>query len=437
MIIRIYLAILGLLLTAPLRAADELSSGFPWIDPEGTRGTVVVFAGNELPAWLKQKSAELAEGGELKLLKLPSETDATSIDPPELPGAILAPGPLDERGHERFVTLLSNHRDHVGLVIGQGAAVAIKGRQLSVLGDSAVMIMLAACAGRPLRTIELRSGDHHDWTMLRRAAQERRLADFPPQVLPQPVVEHGSLLIVGGGTVTSEIAQKFFELAGGLDVPLVVLPIAAEGTLPEDVSRDTGLWTRAGATHVKSLRARSKSEVESSEFIAALREAKGVWFNGGRQWRFVDAYMGTKAEEPFRDVLRRGGVIGGSSAGASIQSQYMPRGSPLGNTDMMADGYERGLGFLPGAAVDQHFTQRRRHGDMTRLILRYPQLLGIGIDEMTAIAVRGSTAEVIGRGNVHFYDYRAGPPGGKHDYISAEPGARFDLAERKLLNSAQ
>jgi cyanophycinase len=170
--------------------------------------------------------------------------------------------------------------------------------------------------------------------------------------------------------------------------------------------------------------------VESAEFIAALNEAKGVWFSGGRQWRFVDAYMGTRAEELFRDVLRRGGVIGGSSAGASIQSQYMPRGSPLGNLDMMADGYERGLGFLPGTAIDQHFSQRKRHADMTSLMRRYPQLLGIGLDEATAIVVQESTAEVIGRGNVYFYDYRSGPPGTERDYMLAEPGEKFDLVSR-------
>src|SRR5262249_37634364 len=132
-----------------------------------------------------------------------------------------------------------------------------------------------------------------------------------------------------------------------------------------------------------------------------------------------------------------GGVIGGSSAGASIQSQYMPRGSPLGNTHMMADGYERGLGFLPGAAVDQHFTQRGGHGDMTSLMRRYPPLFGIGIDEATAIVVRGSAAETIGRGSVHYYDYRAGPPGGERDYLLAPAGAKFDLVERRIIQLPQ
>jgi cyanophycinase len=170
--------------------------------------------------------------------------------------------------------------------------------------------------------------------------------------------------------------------------------------------------------------------------VEALKSAKGVWFGGGRQWRFVDAYGGTPAEELLQDVLRRGGVIGGSSAGASIQGQYMPRGSPLGNEEIMAEGYERGLGFLPGVAIDQHFTQRKRQGDMTALMQRYPQLLGIGIDEGTAIVVQGVRAEVIGRNGVHFYDYRGGPPAGERDFMLLKAGEKYDLGLRKMIGQS-
>jgi len=136
-------------------------------------------------------------------------------------------------------------------------------------------------------------------------------------------------------------------------------------------------------------------------------------------------------------VLRRGGVIGGSSAGASIQAQYMVRGSPLGNTDMMAEGYERGLGFLPGAAVDQHFTQRGRMPDMTLVMKRYPQILGIGIDEATAIIIRGTIAEVTGKSNVQFYDYQSGPPTSEPDFTRVKPGGKYNLVERRIVDAPQ
>ncbi len=150
--------------------------------------------------------------------------------------------------------------------------------------------------------------------------------------------------------------------------------------------------------------------------------------------RFVDSYEGTLSEKRFREVLDRGGVIGGSSAGASIQAEYMPRGHPLGNTVVAAEGYERGFGYLPGCAVDQHFFARKRIADMTGLMKQYPQLLGIGIDEGTAIVVKGSTAEVIGKSKVGFFDPRTKPKEGEKDYVDVPSGGKYDLAKRKTLD---
>jgi len=130
--------------------------------------------------------------------------------------------------------------------------------------------------------------------------------------------------------------------------------------------------------------------------------------------------------------LNRGGCIAGTSAGASIQSEFMPRGHPLGNTMILAEGYERGFGFLPGCAVDQHFFAQKRPADMTGLMTTYPNLLGIGIDEATAIVVTGSTAEVIGNSRVAFYDYSKGKPTGEIDYIEVKTGGKYDLAERRV-----
>jgi cyanophycinase-like exopeptidase len=100
----------------------------------------------------------------------------------------------------------------------------------------------------------------------------------------------------------------------------------------------------------------------------------------------------------------------------------------------MAPGYERGgLGFVSGVAIDQHFSQRGRHKDMTQLVNRYPQLLGIGLDEATAIIVQKSKAEVVGRGNVHFYDRNLPIYPDKPDYIALPNGSSYDLDKRKVL----
>src|SRR5205823_5684157 len=167
--------------------------------------------------------------------------------------------------------------------------------------------------------------------------------------------------------------------------------------------------------------------------LDVLNKAKGVWFGGGRQWRFVDAYGGTKAYDLLHDVLRRGGVIGGSSAGATIQGDYLCRGSPFGNLEIMFEGYERGFAFLPGTAIDQHFTQRKRFRDMTALVKTYPQLLGIGIDEATALVVRGHVADIMGRGQVHFYDAVRPRAEGEPDHASVSAGGRYDLKGRRVL----
>jgi cyanophycinase len=202
---------------------------------------------------------------------------------------------------------------------------------------------------------------------------------------------------------------------------------------------------RAGAKNLRVLHPRKRTDLSDEAFLAPLREARGVWFSGGRQWRFVDVFGGTPAEGLFRDVLRRGGVIGGSSAGASIQAEYMPRGNPLGNFEMMAEGYERGFGFLPGTAIDQHFTQRGRFRDMTSLVNTFPQLLGLGIDESTAAVVEGHVLEVVGKNRIAIYDRQAFPPpvdypesvGAKPptppDFLELKPGDKYDLQTRRKL----
>ena len=100
----------------------------------------------------------------------------------------------------------------------------------------------------------------------------------------------------------------------------------------------------------------------------------------------------------------------------------------------MAPGYEKGFGFLPGSAIDQHFKQRNRFKDMTSLVNRYPQLLGIGIDEGTALVVKQGIGQVKGDGSVHFYDRRRPVVEGEKDYLTIDGGQAFNLVERKAVD---
>jgi cyanophycinase len=360
----------------------------------------------------------------------PEPRIATGFD--LLPGAVVDQHLSQRERLLRLMEVLKKHPDCFGVGIDDGTALVVRGRELRVLGEGQATFCLAAGGGRSERTVALKSSDRFgsDLTMWRRAALGRLADPSPLKPRGAPEVKSGSLVIVGGGGLPADIVKKMIELAGGPDEPWVVLPTANPDPLPE--SAESGFLKKAGVKTVNVLRARELKDVEDPKNLEVLSKAKGVWFGGGRQWRFVDAYEGTKAQVAFFDVLKRGGVIGGSSAGATIQGDYLCRGSPLGNLEMMCEGYERGLAFLPGVAIDQHFSQRKRHADMTALMKAQPQFLGIGLDEATAIVVQGHVAHVMGNGKAHFYDTKKHADG-KQDYEALPAGQRYDLGARKSL----
>jgi cyanophycinase len=251
-----------------------------------------------------------------------------------------------------------------------------------------------------------------------------------------PVVgpAHGSLVVVGGGRLGPEIVNRFIELAGGPDAAFVVIPTADTADMFGPDYLQKNFLVKAGAKNVTVLHTRDRKVADSKEFVEPLKKARGVWFSGGRQWRLVDSYLHTRTEKEIRNVLRRGGVVGGSSAGATIQGSYLVRGAREGNTLMMAPGYEQGMGFLRRVAVDQHLIRRHREDDLITVIDAHPVLLGIGIDESTAIVVKGDQFEVIGESKVAIYDkLHPGADGKRYYFLS--PGDRFDLKARATLGS--
>ena len=133
---------------------------------------------------------------------------------------------------------------------------------------------------------------------------------------------------------------------------------------------------------------RDRKVADTEAFVKPIRAARGVFFNGGRQWRLADSYLNTLTHKELNALLARDGVIGGSSAGASILTSFMVRGDTKSNEKMIGD-HTVGLGFLKNAAVDQHLLRRNRQFDMLEVIDKYPELLGIGLDENTAIVVEG------------------------------------------------
>ena len=244
----------------------------------------------------------------------------------------------------------------------------------------------------------------------------------------------GSLIIVGGGKLGPEIVNRFIELAGGTQANFVVIPTAIGDKVNVDQENQRFANT-FGVKNFVVLHTRDRSQANSKEFTEPLRHASGVWIEGGRQWRLVDAYHGTLTEREIKGVLDRGGVVGGSSAGATIQGSFLVRGAsgtpenPDGdNTIMIAPPHVEGFGLLQNAAIDQHVITRHRENDLVPVIAAHPELLGIGIDESTAIVVHGNEFEIIGKSKVGIYD------GKDHDgkkYYFLLSGQKFDLKKRK------
>ena len=206
---------------------------------------------------------------------------------------------------------------------------------------------------------------------------------------------------------------------------IVVIPTAGEEAIYGPDCDCLKMFRALGATRLTVLHTKDRQEADSDAFVSPLKAATAVWFVGGRQWRLVDSYLGTRTETEIKNLLARGGVVGGTSAGASIQASYMVRGARAGNEIMMAPGYEQGFGLMRGVAIDQHVTARHREGDLDAVVVKHPELLGIGLDQSTAIEVKRDGFGVIGVGHVFIHDGREQPNGG-HYYL-LNPGDRFGL----------
>ncbi len=269
----------------------------------------------------------------------------------------------------------------------------------------------------------------------------------------QSILPKGSLIIVGGSLKSQEIYDKFYELAGYEDAKLVIVPTAiADEYLMVDGAIDRMMepFKKTGFTNIKIVHTRNPEEANLDEFIRPIQEATAVYFMGGRQWRIADGFLGTKAHDEFFKLLDRGGVIAGSSAGASIQGSYLVRGDTKTNVVMMGD-HEEGLGFLKNTAIDQHLLKLNRQFDIFEILRAKPELLGLGLDEDTGIIVQGDTFTVIGESFVAVYDGTfckfvrdkedwsierpeiVKLPEGSDKFYLLDAGRVYDLRERKVI----
>ena len=247
---------------------------------------------------------------------------------------------------------------------------------------------------------------------------------------------HGTVIVVGGGAMGPEVYNTFIKAAGGPDALIIDVPTAGGAAEYTQDAPGTRGWKNAGAKNVYVLHTTDRKLADSDSFVAILKKAGGVWFEGGRQFHLVDSYAGTKTEKAFNDVLARGGVIAGSSAGASILGDFLVRGAPSNDNFIMDyPGYEKGFSYLRGVGIDQHVVARERLADLADSIVpKFPKLLFISEDEGTAWVVRGDTATIIGRNKAFAYNAKVKDPG--KPFVTLYPGDRFNLATRTVMHRA-
>ncbi len=256
-------------------------------------------------------------------------------------------------------------------------------------------------------------------------------SDVSSQGCEQPCVgpRRGAIIAAGGGDLDPAIYKRFVELAGGANARIVLIPTAGDQYGSHDGWTAIEELKKAGVERLEILHTRSRTVADLEAFASPLEDATGVWLSGGRQWRLVDVYLDTETHRELTNLLSRGGVVGGNSAGASALASFLLRGGEF-NNEIVATERAVGFGFLRGVAIDQHLMARGRENEMFEVLRRDPTLLGIGLNEGSAIVVAGDLASVIGD-RVAIYDIT--DPLTLIPLRWLNPGDVYDLGARRMV----
>jgi len=257
----------------------------------------------------------------------------------------------------------------------------------------------------------------------------------------------GHLVLVGGGDKPPEAMRKFVELAGGSQAPIVAIPTASEEA--DAAEYYVKLFKEEyGCSNVVALGIKTRADAMRPDFAEIAGKARGIFFGGGDQVRITRALLDTPVGAAIADAHARGAVVGGTSAGLACQSRLMITGE--GDFTVIRAGSVElvpGLGFFAGVIVDQHFIARQRSNRLISVILEHPELLGVGVDEDTAVWVRpDETFRVLGTRSVMVLDPAGAAvtrqPGEKgKDLIGVRdlrvsillPGDEYDLKARAVV----
>ncbi|MEQ1828219.1 MAG: cyanophycinase [Pirellula sp.] len=249
--------------------------------------------------------------------------------------------------------------------------------------------------------------------------QLHNLDDFSPSLTS--FYGGGTLVIAGGGNLPPEIPAYFCRLAGGLNARIVVIP-SYDATPKEekDILRE---WKARRIASVNVARTRARGDDASCDLANNIKNATGVWFTGGEQSVPAAYYPGTDVESELWELLERGGVIGGTSAGAAIMSRVMiEQGRKQATTS-------QGLDLFRGAVIDQHFMHRNRLARLRGVLDAHPSTIGVGIDEGTALVVKVKSGRLKVIGNSYVMLWAPSESASPHRAEFLKSGDSYDLDE--------
>lgn len=218
----------------------------------------------------------------------------------------------------------------------------------------------------------------------------------------------GKLFIIGGGSRPSAMVDRIIKETGldkagyGIILPMSSVEPDSAVYFAKKQFVEKGITTIYGLNFVKN-------EILTKSKIDSIKNAKLVYISGGDQNKFMEIVAGTDIEKAIHESYKNGNLIAGTSAGAAVMSKQMITGAELKHTkysstfkNIEADNIEikTGLGMLTNVIIDQHFVKRSRYNRLISAVIENPEMLGIGIDESTAILVIGDSAEVVGDSQV-------------------------------------
>lgn len=286
------------------------------------------------------------------------------------------------------------------------------------------------------------------------AIEQAQAAETPveneavPETIALPET-HGQLVIIGGAEDKEgdcKILREFVRRAGGLQARVVVMTVATG--LPGEVGEQyIGIFERLGVERVRVVDTAERQDASNPKVLEEIRQATGVFFTGGNQARITELLKDTELDTMLHQRFAEGIIIAGTSAGAAMMPDMMiVEGEAETNPRPDVVSMDRGMGFLPGVVIDQHFAQRGRLGRLLSAVAQQPVVIGFGIDENTAIAVNGSELAVIGEGAVTIVDVAELTHNNVEHLLKDEPlalcnaklhvlphGYKFDLNSRSCL----